>query len=61
MTDEQKEVLRKVDEMLNDVCMPTYSKISNLLMSHPVANRNAIQEFRTAVQEGRYTTAPKQS
>lgn len=58
MTDEQLAVLRKVDEMLNDVCMPTYSKIVSLIRDEAESAEHRMNKFRDAVKAGNYTTGP---
>jgi hypothetical protein len=57
MTPEQLEVLLKVDEMLNDVCMPTYSKLAALVRDETEASEHRIKKFREAVKIGTVTTA----
>jgi hypothetical protein len=57
MTKEQLDVLRKVDEMLNDVCMPTYSKLSALIRDEADASEHRLAKFREAVKSGVVTTA----
>lgn len=56
MTNEQLEVLKKVDEMLNEVCMPTYSKLAALLRDDVAYSEDRIKKFRDAVKAGTYTT-----
>jgi hypothetical protein len=55
MTNEQLEVLRKVDEMLNDVCMPTYSKLVALIRDDADLSEYRLKKFREAVSIGNYT------
>lgn len=58
MTEDQLKAVQQADEILNEACMPTYSKLAALIRDDIENSQDRLDKFREAVKRG-LTTLPR--